>query len=196
MYCALGKQRQVLDSAILTPLSQLRDSKENEISTELVSNMVAAVHDIHRATNDALADFYRRVRPLWEPRKQSSLPAPFCPVALAVQLGQPVPESQKDCTSTIYGLKYWICQVCSGATKALYQDAAPDPLKAAFVAHLQAKCPSEKVKHACPDCYEVFDTVSDFDSHLFDQKWENWWCGDPPPLELMVNELEEYKATE
>jgi hypothetical protein len=189
-YYALASQRRIFDELIVTPLKHIRETNANEMGADEINRIITAGNGVHQSIINAFAELYIRSRPLWKPRSPEDLPAPFCPLALAIQKDTsfPVRPITPPKNANFSYIIHWICPQCSGVVeKATGISGIKDPLRAPFVGHLQAAKSNEKVKYACPTCYKLFENFRSFNSHLFKQKWgEIQWCGAPPPERMEI----------
>ena len=180
-YYDVSIQLRRLSQEVVEPLRILRQSGAKEIPPEEIARLIRATREVLQGVSDAYTAFYARLRPSWKPPNPATLPAPFCPLAVAIQhdISHPVQHVQpkqpefSDC---------WECTQCSAVTRKCDPDEsmAKDWRRVPFAGHLQAQSRNEKVKHACPGCLEVFEDWKQLDSHVFMINWCNWTCGVPP----------------
>ncbi|KAI9772748.1 MAG: hypothetical protein M1840_000343 [Geoglossum simile] len=129
---------------------------ENSRAAEIALDSIrSAANDIHEAAIDALAELYLRLRPSWTPYTLSDLPTLFCPLALSIQENPSI--HIRPITPTERGAGEGVCPKCSGLIEYNPELATEDPVRAAFVGHLQPVKASEKAKTACPTCLKVFN---------------------------------------
>ncbi|KAB5583467.1 hypothetical protein GE09DRAFT_1278677 [Coniochaeta sp. 2T2.1] len=204
LYTSLMRQRRTLLDQAQQPLQHSRDSSHiNELAAAELDDMIAAVHLVRRDTVAALIAFYDRVRPLWTHRTQTDLPSPFCPLALEAQTDpalvivpietewhsphkQPpeLPGGSKSLLAKTEQRFSWICPRCFGLVVqgALEHLKARHSIGELFGAHLQPRVRGESVRHACPRCYKVYDTLEAYwFDHGEDVRSE---CGGVPPERL------------
>ncbi|KAB5585656.1 hypothetical protein GE09DRAFT_1234173 [Coniochaeta sp. 2T2.1] len=181
VYASLMKQRRILLDQVQQPLQHSGDSSHiNELAAAQLDDMIAAVHLVRRETVAALVAFYDRVRLLWTHRTRADLPSPFCPLALEAQTGSallivPVetewhpPHKQRKLSDSGFKLPLqeeeqrfsWICPRCCGLVVqgALEHLKARHSIGELFAAHLRPRVRGEGVRHACPRCHKVYDTL-------------------------------------
>ena len=142
-------------------------------------SLVQAALSIYHKVVVALEQVYIQLRRCWKPQ---TLSRPFCPLALSIQENPKYNFTPLEVEpGSGYSSKdWWQCPKCSGVVEKFYRLGEGYQPYVAFVGHLKATEPLEKVPITCPDCKKEFPGVGRLDSHRFQTDWDSRVCSSPP----------------
>ncbi len=180
-YYTMSALLRTFDVSILPPLKTLSTSTTKILPASARATLVRTITTTLQSISDAYTALYARLRPAWRPADPSTLPSPFCPLALAMQQNTSGPVQLVAPKDIEFATSHWECPQCLGVTKRCEdREGVKDWRRVPFIGHLRAGRKGEEVKHACPGCLEVFEDWKGLDSHVFTVKWADWTCGAPP----------------
>lgn len=169
------------DVSILPPLKTLSTSTTKILPAGARATLVRTITTTLQSISDAYTALYARLRPKWRPADPATLPAPFCPLAVALQRNTSHPVNLVAPKDVKFANNHWECTQCFAVVKRCDDTSGvKDARRVPFIGHLRAEKRGEKVKHACPGCLRVFEDWAGLDRHVFTVKWEDWTCGTPP----------------
>ncbi|KAK3901278.1 hypothetical protein C8A05DRAFT_35057 [Staphylotrichum tortipilum] len=182
-YYTMSALLRTFDTLILPPLKTLHTSTTKILPAAAQATLVRTIRTTLQGISDAYTELYARLRPAWRPRDPSTLPAPFCPLAVAIQRDISHPVELVAPKGFEYGSTHWECTLCQAIVKRCENhEGVKDWRRVPFIGHLRAASKGEKVKHACPGCLEVFEDWPELDRHVFTVEWADWVCGAPPAV--------------
>ncbi|PMD31550.1 hypothetical protein L207DRAFT_189657 [Hyaloscypha variabilis F] len=177
-YYAFAEQLQLLNQLILQPIEQAKQMNANDILGG-PEGLVQAALSIYHKVVVILEQVYIQLRRCWKPQ---TLSRPFCPLALSIQENPKYNFTPLEVEpGSGYSSKdWWQCPKCSGVVEKFYRLGEGYQPYVAFVWHLKATEPLEKVPITCPDCKKEFPGVGRLDSHRFQTDWDSRVCSSPP----------------